>query len=35
MEKDKVQFHERSEKKPVWNPVTPGKQLSVVTVMNN
>lgn len=35
MEKDQVRFHERSEKKPVWNPVTPGKQLSVVSVLNN
>lgn len=35
MDKDKVRYHDRSEKKPVWNPVTPGLQLKVVTVMDN
>lgn len=35
MDKDPVRYRNRSEKRPVWQPVTPGLQLSVATVMNN
>jgi hypothetical protein len=35
MDQDPVRYRNRNEKRPVWQPVTPGLQLSVATVMNN
>ena len=35
MDQDPVRFHPRTEKGPIWRSVTPGLQLSVVSIMNN
>jgi hypothetical protein len=35
MDKDPVQFHERSEKKAVWKPVSGPIQMRVTSVMDN
>ena len=34
-DQDPVRYRDRSVKAPVWQPVTPGLQLSVASVMNN
>jgi hypothetical protein len=35
MDQDKVKFHDRSEKQPVWKPVTGTIQMRVTSVMDN